>query len=310
MIDFIKISKVINPKDLMTDNLHFISEGRGWARFMLRLKGSIEVRFNYHTSILTIKGSLPYFLQGHNLFSSQNGAKQAIKIIEGLIGIPLHDACVEEFEYGVVVRPNFSPQLIFLSHSGIDGFRKDTYTKNKDVVTGVVYKKKGVKIKMYDPWANINSCSNKVSSETRKELKAHGLHRGDNSIKLEFHHSKPEELTEENELTVEEMLSCWFIHVCQCFLLGNYEQINKTELVALPKTKKAASTSMILLLALISECNCIEERTNQIMIALSDVLSPQDRSARRRVIKASLKKLSSEKCLYSIEEQLINALKC
>lgn len=309
MIDFVKISKVIDSDDLMMDSLNCISSGRGWMRFILEFKGSIDVTMNFATSTLTIKGSLPYFLQGHNFSGTNNGTKQAIKIIEGLIGISLDDAVVEELEYGVVVRPNFSPQLIFMSHNSIDGFRKDIYTKSNDVVNGVIYKKKGVKIKMYDPWANINSCPNKVSSETRQELKTQGLHRGDNSIKFEFHHNKPSELTEESVLTVEEMLSGWFIHVCQNILLNYYDSINKTELVALPKTKKEANTSMILLLALISECNCIEERTNQIMTALSDVLSSQDRSARRRTIKKTIERLKEGQVLYSIENHIEWAFK-
>lgn len=271
---------------------------------ILEFKGNIEVSINIATSTLTIKGSLPYFLQGHNFSGTNNGTKQAIKIIEGLIGIPLDDAVVEEFEYGVVVRPNFSPQLIFMSHSGIDGFRKDTYTKSNDMINGVIYKQKGLKIKMYDPWANINSCPNKVSSETRQELKAYGRHRGDNSIKFEFHHNKPSELNKGEELTVEKMLSDEFVWNCKNLLRSCYCKIKKTELVALPKTKKEANTSMILLLALISECNCIEEKTNQIMTALSDVLSSQDRSARRRTIKKTIERLKAGKVLYSLEKYI------
>lgn len=122
MFDFVRIEKEINLDELMTDNLQLIYSNQSSMTYKLEtLNVKIKI-IGADKALLTISGSLPYFLQGHNLYNPVNGTETAIQTIEGTIGIGLDDAIVREFEYGVVVQSPFNTQRIFMSHKQIDGF--------------------------------------------------------------------------------------------------------------------------------------------------------------------------------------------
>lgn len=132
----------------------------------------------------------------------------------------------------------------------------------------------------------------------------------DEWVKFELHSNKPELLNGDMSVSVEYMLTKEFKRKCQQKLLDHYRSIHKVELVKFPETKKDASTTAIIMIALLNYCDNAIEATNQVMNGLpKNAMTPQDRSARRRVIKENLKKLSSNKSLYSIENLIIEAFK-
>lgn len=261
---------------------------------------SMKITYKEEKGILTIKGSLPYFIQGHNFWFDLEGAKKAIERISDLLKVDLLDAEVKIMEYGVVVMPNFTIQDFIDNHIQTRAYREEiymgrgkNYVRNDGTYT----------LKFYSLWANINSSWNKVTSETRKMLENSRCCRANNPMRYEIHGS-PKKIFGKRIL-VSDILNVDFENQCKEVLLKKYKQIKKWERLNIASMKRL-DTSKIAVTSLAEK----DKRYQENLLKAVDRTNATKYSKRSRKthIKKLCRKIPHEKTSYSIENLIIKAL--
>ncbi len=101
---------------------------------------------------LKLSGSIPYFYQGHNLYSDINNFKTAIKIISNKVSLDLEDAPVNSFEFGSVFLSPYKFEMIDHTHFESLGIKQYGWIGNT-----LYYKTEDVGFKMYNAKSNFNT---------------------------------------------------------------------------------------------------------------------------------------------------------
>jgi hypothetical protein len=293
MYDYVEISKYLPSGYISPKSVRKFGE--------LSFEHSpMKVSYNKEERILTIKGSLPYFIQGHNFWFDLEGARKAIELIEELLNVDLYDAEVKIMEYGVIVMPNFTIQEFINNHIQTRGYREEIYMgRGKNYVRN----DRAYTLKFYSLWANIDNSRNKVTPATRKMLVDSRCSRVNNPMRYEIHGS-PKKLLG-CRILVSEMLSKAFEDKCKHILLKKYMQIKKWERLDISGMKRL-DTSKIALTLLSEKQNRFQEE----LLYLVDRTNAKEVSKRSRKthIKELCKKIPHEKCSFSIENFIVQAI--
>lgn len=286
MYDYIEISKYLS------NGYYDKSQIQGFGELSYGYS-PMKVSYNKDERVLTIRGSLPYFIQGHNFWFDSSGVKKAIDIISNLLNVDLYDAEVKIMEYGVVVMPNFSIQEFIDNHLQTRGYREEIYIgRGKNYVRN----DKAYTLKFYSLWANIDNSWNKITSETRKMLVSSRCARINNPMRYEIHGSPKKILG--YRLLVSDILSDIIENCCKEVLFSKYIQIKKWERLDIGGVKRL-DTSKIALTLLSEKYNRYQEE----LLKMVDKSSAKECSKRSRKnhIKELCRKIPHEKCSYSIE---------
>ena len=259
---------------------------------------SIQVSYNKDKGILRVKGSLSYFIQGHNFWFDVTGVEKAIDKISEMLGIYLYDAEIKIIEYGVVVRPHFKMKHFIDNHLSTKGYEEEIYG---DRGKNYVRKDKSYTLKFYDIWANIDRSKNKVSSETRKILKDSCYSREHNPIRYEIH-GNPQKILGCGKVFVSDLLSAAFEEKLKKVLLEKYRRIKKWETLKIDGMRRC--DLLLITLAVLSEkYNRYQER----ILAIIDTLNvnKEAKLSRKSSIRKKFNQVPREKCSYSIESLII-----
>ncbi len=180
-----------------------------------------------------IKGSLPYWINGHNFYSSCHDWDEGLDYLSGCLGTNVYSGLVECFEYGTIQEVPFSEEQFLRNHIKLLGYQCREY-KQGNIITGKEFISPALKVKIYDVSRNIK---NKLDKAIQEEIsRLYGWDRAKYYIKIESHCKKPEAYFKGN-VYVNELLSSSFQVQLQNDLISTYKHIMKTGKLVLPDRK-------------------------------------------------------------------------
>ena len=305
-LDYIEITKFLG-KD--TINTHYLKQEAiysGVNRYSLEGCRKIEIWHYLNSNQVKIKGSLPYFINGHNYFSTLEDWKEAFDYIQGCLCVNLYSGLVEKFEFGTIQEIPFPEATFIRNHIKVKGMESKPYMKG-NIPTGKEFVSPSLKIKVYDVSRNIK---NKVDKATREELtRVWGWDKAKHYIKIENHYKKPEACFG-SHIYLNEIISQEFQRILQLDLISKYSSIMKTGNVKIPIEKKNVNAGTIPLFVLkdlekVYNFNTEELLNSKIKEIPDNILSPEDKKARRKIIRENWKKITSRGVSeYDISELL------
>ena len=276
-------------KDVRKDTLNFkhltqksVYLDSGVLNYSLSHKSSLDVSFNPHTDVLRVKGSLPYFLRGHNFKTTNQDFINSLMLASDMLNVDLSIGEVLAFEYGAILETDIALKEIFANHIRVKDMKTLTYDYGK------YFEDKILRMKMYNVKANMQ---NKLSLQIRNEAERdYGYDKTKNYLKIEDHYKRPEPYFKERGIKVMTLLDEDFEINIKNEVLTNYQRIEKTGVIEIPNDKGSLTTPTLLLLALkelemIYGFNANETVSNIIKSIPNDVLNKNDKKGRRSQIK-------------------------
>jgi len=305
-LDYIEVAKFMGKDKLNTAYLQRAASYEGAEKYHFDRCKKIEVWHYESSNHIAVKGSLPYWLNGHNYFSSLQDWKEGLEYMQGCLNINLFSGIVNCFEFGTVQEIPFPESAFLRNHVKITGMESRQYQQG-NVITGKEFISPSMKFKMYDAARNFK---NKLDKPIQEELsRLYGWDKAKHYIKLENHYRKPEAYFRGN-VYMNELLSPNFQNHLKNELLSTYQKIMKTGNIHLPEKKGDINAGTLPLLILKELEALYNFRTEDLLKAKlkeipEGILSPADRKARMKTIRDNLKKIHFEgKSEYDISELL------
>jgi hypothetical protein len=305
-LDYIEVAKFIGKDKLNTAYLQRAAYFEGAEKYYFDRCRKIEVWHYEKRNQIALKGSLPYWLNGHNYYSSLTDWKEGLDYLQGCLNVNLYAGIVNCFEFGTIQEIPFLEAAFLRNHVKMKGMESRQYQKG-NVITGKEFISACFKVKLYDAARNIK---NKLEKPIKEELaRLFGWDKGKHYIKLENHYMKPEAYFKGN-IYLNELLSPIFQNQLMNELLSTYQSIMKTGNFHLPEKKGDINAGTLPLLILKELESIYTFRTEDLLKAKlkeipEEILSPADRKARMKTIKDNLKKISNAgKSEYDITELL------
>lgn len=305
-LDYIEIIKATGKDKLNAAYLQRAASYEGAECFHFDRCKRIEV-WIYDSGMMKIKGSLPYWLNGHNYHSSLNDWKEGLDYLGGCLSINLYRGMVSCFEHGTIQEIPFPESVFLQNHVHMKGFTSREYRQG-NVLTGKEFLSPALKVKLYDVNRNIK---NKLDKGIQEDLsRFHGWDHGKHYIKIENHYRKPEAIFRRG-IPVYELISAEFQLTLQQKLISQYQNIMKTGKAIIPQQKKDINAGTLPLIVL-KELESIHNfKTEELIRAKlkqipDSILSPADRKARQRIIRENLNKITMQGISeYDITDQLL-----
>lgn len=305
-LDYIEVTK-FTGKD--KPNLEYLQKEAIYPnaeRYSFQGCKKIEI-WNYpERNQITLKGSLPYFINGHNYYSILEDWIEGIDYISNCINLNFYSGLVDCVEFGTIQEIPFSENAFLRNHIKMPGMQSKEYLKGH-IITGKEFISPTLKVKLYDSNRNIK---NKLDKSIQEELRRlYGWDREKHYIKLENHYKKPEAHFRGN-VYLNEILSSEFQQILKIELINTYKRIMKTGNVRLPERKADINAGTIPLIILkelesVYHFNIEDMLKAKLKEIPEDILSLSDRKARHKILRDNLKKISiSGKSEFDISELL------
>jgi hypothetical protein len=289
MYDYLGIEKYFHGKDTPSfDNLKWI--GRDLETHTFKISNGffpLKVYWNEITERLQIKGSIPYFMQGHNFDFSNTLFYESVEILEQSLKINLLDAEVKTFEYGNILKVEQQPNHIFDKHLTLHGFERKPYSR------GLYFEDKNLKVKLYDVGFRMKTACKRSLGVLRQNF---GFDDKGNYLKIENHYKRPDLHFKQRNIRLENLFDTRFEKIIQEDLLKTYKQIETMKPLALPTDKKLINSSTVPILTL-NELgvkygfNPQQEIMNFLGSIPSNVLPKNDKTKRRTQLRQNFEKL-------------------
>lgn len=296
MIDYIEIELLLDGQGFMADNLKFYSK-TAWNTLNYKLNAGhkeLDISYNIECDILKIRGSLPYFLNGHNIHFSQADFTQSIDLISSLLGVDVWKGEVTEFEYGLIVETEHHCKSVLDAHAKLKGCKLAIYDHGRQFTS----RKGKYRLKIYNPWKNT---PNKMTKAVREQLKKDGLAPSDRVIKVEAHIKDARMVNGRDYPLVKSLVLPGFQKVCKDFLKRRYDDIEKTKPLIIPGDKKVADSLGIALCAYADgESQWAEKVLSKLSSFPDNVLSASDKQQRRRIIRKKIAQLTDERSDFDL----------
>ena len=256
----------------------------------------MEVIHNPSTGLLEVRGSLPYFLKGHNFSFSWAELVEAIDIIDIMLGnVGLWGARVKQFENGVIVPVDAKPKEYIARHYASPSTRLKKSYNEKYAGKSALWHRTGEDIKLYDAGANIKM---KQGLERRALIESAGWNPEGNYLKCEVRYIQPESLNGNKPLILEELQSESFIEKLKKNFMEQYHLLTPAKGLLLPSDKKNCSSLDIVIItlveALVNEQGLsFEDAKKKVFYTIRQAmcLNKSDKDARRRQIGKAFGKL-------------------
>jgi hypothetical protein len=234
--DYIEISKAIRKDSVNMHYLQLAATYPDMEKYFFDGCERLSVCFHTSTGIMKVKGSLPYWLNGHNYFSSLDDWKEGLEYLGGCLCVNLFSGDLVCFEYGTILEVPFPAPAILQNHIRLPRFNPKEYRRG-NVLTGKEFTSPALKVKLYDANRNMK---NKLSLPIREDLqKYHGWNPAKPYIKVELHYKQPEAMMG-GIPKAHQIFDPVFQNWIKNDLLTHYQAIMKTGKVNLP-TKKGIS---------------------------------------------------------------------
>jgi hypothetical protein len=305
-LDYIEITKFLDKDKPNLEYLHREALYPNAERYSFQGCRKIEIWNFPERNQLSVKGSIPYFLNGHNFHSSLDDWKEGLDYLSSCLNLNLYSALIEAFEFGTIQEIPFPENAFLRNHVKIQGMEAKEYLLGH-IITGKEFISPSLKVKLYDSSRNIR---NKLDKPLQEEIsRLWGWNREKHYIKLENHYRKPEAYFRGN-LYVNEILSSEFQQTLQMELYKTYQKIMKTGNAIIPE-KKADINAGTIPLIILKELESVYHFNSEEMLKAKlkeipeEILSLSDRKARLKILRENLKKISiSEKSEFDISELL------
>jgi len=134
-LDYIEIAKFMGKDKPNFHNLEREALYPNAERYSFQGCKKIEV-WNYpESNQIKIKGSIPYFINGHNFYSSLHDWKEGLEYLQGSLNINIFTGLVNCFEFGTIQEIPFPESEFLMNHIKAKGFQTRDYHKGS-ILTG------------------------------------------------------------------------------------------------------------------------------------------------------------------------------
>lgn len=273
----------------------------------------MEFWYQQNNGMIKLKGSVMYFLQGHNFTFDKKKFIDGLKYIEDLTRIPLFDASVDKFEYATIIQTDQHPKEIIKHHREGKGMK--VYSNPKDRGHFKAFSDSNTKLKMYDAGKNIKM---KQGLHRQQIIADKGWDASGNYLKWEAHYLKPHiVLNNGRGIKLADLTNPKFENIFKEDLYIQYQRLIPMKSLLIPNDKKDLSTPDLLVrnnvARGINEGMTIEEIKKELYAEINsypeEVLSKADKDHRKRQIKSLLEKLKlADKSQWDISDRLAEVL--
>lgn len=309
MIDFITIHKELNKNEVLyTNNLEWLkTDKKGYHYLLADEHTPLNVRYDIGNSFVEIKGSLMYYIQGHNFTFNRQSFIDAVKKIGDKLHLNLWDASVTELEFGIIMEIEETPETYINSHHAQKEEKLTEDSKQRDKGHFKWWKDKNVAIKMYDARRNLMK---KVPKQTRNKIE--GFNSKSKYLKLEIHYNHPHiVLNNGKDIKLSNLiLSTWTDKLKEDLLLQYGRLISISRLVP-PQNKKEIQTTNWILRGFIQNGLLQGKSPNSTKKTLYEILksynilTPDDRKARQRQFRKANELIEYE--THDLTDKIIQA---
>lgn len=294
-LDYIEISKFLNKDNINYQYLEKEASYKGADKYYFKGCRKLEVWIYYNTNQVKIKGSIPYFVNGHNYFSTLNEWAEGLDYLSGCLNTNVYSGIVECFEFGTIQEIPFSEEVFLRNHIKLAGAECREYLQG-NILTGKEFINPSCKVKIYDASRNIK---NKLDKAIQDEISSvHKWDREKHYIKLEIHFKAPEAYFK-SKIYVSELFESGFQSLLRKELISTYKNIMKTGTLIMPE-KKADLNAGTLPLIILKELEAVHNfKTEDLLKAFlksipERILSTEDKKARKKILWDNLKKISNQ----------------
>lgn len=283
----------------------------GWNTYGLKGCDEIQVHYKPESGGLRIKGSLPYFIQGHNFSFSREGFVECVEVLQNLLGVGLWDAEVAEFEYGTIFPVEVQPSLLIRNHYAPSGSHLVQDEKGKDKGSFRWWTDSDKVLKMYDAGKNVKQ---KLRPKERDVLAGCGYNPDKNYIKFEVHYKKPERITG-RVITLEDLQSTEFVKILNNDIVRKYQELRPMRTLKPQTDKKKLSALDIVVSAFVEEemnqgvpMEGVKRKVYRYANSAGCLTTP-DKDARKATIRRAFGRLAeSESSSWDLTEMLQRSL--
>lgn len=318
MLDYIAISKYLNGKD--TPNLAncqwLAAYNSGGERYAVEGCERLEVLWNEGTRLLQLRGSVPYFFQGHNFAFDKGAFVEAVDYLQGRLCVALWDAYVDAAEVGVIFEVGRRPRDYIKNHHARPQAHLLENERPRDKGNFKYWEQRGGdSLKMYDAGRNIMM---KQGLRRREVIEQAGWSPEGKYMKIEAHIKHPERTNGGKALLLEDCINPAKYGRLRTLLQTMYEQLEPMRTLETPTDKRNLRTPDLLTIMLAEEYmnnhDCGPEEAKKALFerinAIGEgTLSKADKDARKRQIRALFGKLEeAAQSEYDLSNKLAAAL--
>ncbi len=210
----------------------------GWDTYTLQGCKEMEVHWNPEHGALRVKGSLPYYLQGHNFSFSNADFVEGVGLIQCLLGTPLWDAQLDEIEFGCIFPVAVKPALYIRNHTALPNAHLYMNEKGKDKGAFRWWDNSTKVLKLYDAGRNIKM---KQGLKARDVIKDSGYNPEGDYMKFEAHWKKPHLLNDGKGVVLDDLQNQIFLQLLSTTLVNEYHQLQPMRTLLQPTSRKDLS---------------------------------------------------------------------
>lgn len=245
-LDFIEIAKFLNKDKLCLDYLQKNATYEWGVKYYFGRCNKIEILHKEALNQVIIRGSIPYFINGHNYYASLPDWLEGLEYIQGCLKTNIFTGLVTCFEFGTIQEIPFNESDFLLHHLKAKEMQTVPYYKG-GIITGKEFHSPSLKVKLYDVQRNIK---NKLDKAIREELsRLYSWDKEKHYIKVENHYRKPDVHFKGN-LYLNELVSSDFQLTLIDKLIHSYRNIMKAGTSIVPSHKADINAGTIPLMIL------------------------------------------------------------
>lgn len=272
----------------------------------------MEVHWNPDSYSLRVKGSLPYYLQGHNFSFTNKDFIEGIGVIQGLLGVGLWDATLDAFEFGCIFPVEVKPALYIRNHTALPQAHLFMNEKGRDKGAFRWWEDSSKSLKLYDARKNILM---KQDLKARVVIQEAGFNPEGQYLKFELHSKKPHLLNNGRNLMLEELQNPDFLQYLSSTLVEQYHLLQPMRTLIPAQSKKDCTALDIAVAVLVenlmNQGTPIEEARKQVYAYINQAgcLDKQDKDARKQTFRKAFGKLQeSEESQWDLTHKIEEAL--
>ena len=284
----------------------------GWDTFTLDGCNEMQVHWNPEQCALKVKGSLPYYLQGHNFSFSNADFVEGVDLIQSVLHIPLWDATLDAFEFGCIFPVAVKPTLYIRNHTALPEAHLYLNEKGRDKGAFRWWDDSTKALKLYDAGRNIKM---KQGLKAREVIEDSGYNPEGEYLKFEAHWKKPHLLNGGRGVVLDDLQNQPFLHFLSSTLVKEYHQLQPMRTLVQPTSKKDLSAVdiavSVLAEALMNQGLPIVEIKKRVYdyINQAPCLDKQDKDARKLTFRKAFGKLQeSEESQWDLTSKIEEAL--
>lgn len=318
MLDYIAITKYLEGKDTpyFANCKWLAAYNGGGERYAVEGCEQLEAIWNERTRILKIRGSVPYFIQGHNFACDKATFVEAVDHLQARLKTGLWDAFVDAVEVGAIFEVERRPKEYIKNHHARRAAHFLENAKPKDKGNFKWWEEGGGdSLKMYDAGRNILM---KQGTKRREIIQEAGWNPCADYLKIEAHINRPARVNGGAALLLEDCVNGEKYAMLRARLQELYNELEPMRTLETPTDKSNLRTQDLLALALAEEYmnnhNCGHDEARKALFerinAMSEeILTKADKDARKRQIRAIFGKMQeAAQSEFDLNEELAASL--